>query len=85
MEPMGVLDASLRIIIILALLGWNVLEGLSLRTPYPVTMVKLWESPIWRISLLVAIWLGAEWCPRVGLMTALATVLYITNMIQVTL
>jgi len=83
MEPSGILDASLRMIMILTLLGWNVLEGLSLRTPYPDTMVALWGSPVWRVALLVAIWLGAEWCPRVGIMTALAAVMYITNMIQV--
>lgn len=83
MEPSGILDASIRMIMILSLLGWNALEGLSLRTPYPATMVALWDSPVWRVSLLVVIWLGAEWCPRIGMMTALATVMYISNMIQV--
>ena len=33
--------------------------------------------------LLFIIWLGAEWCPRVGVMTATAVVFYIVNMIQV--
>ena len=83
MEPSGIVDATLRIIIILSLLGWIVFEGLSLRTPDPATMVALWESPIWRVSLLVIVWLGAEWCPRVGILTALATTLYIANMMQV--
>jgi len=84
MEPSGIVDAGLRMTMILLLLGWNVFEGLSLRTPYPATMIALWESPVWRVSLLLAVWLGAEWCPRVGLMTALATVMYIVNMIQIT-
>lgn len=84
MEPSGIVDAGLRMSMILLLLGWNVFEGLSLRTPYPATMIALWESPVWRVSLLLAVWLGAEWCPRVGLMTALATVMYIVNMIQIT-
>lgn len=84
MDPSGIVDATLRISIILLLLGWNVFEGLSLRTPYPATMVALWESPLWRVSLLFAVWLGAEWCPRVGLMTALAVSMYIVNMIQIT-
>lgn len=84
MEPIGVVDATLRFIMVLALLGWNVFEGLSLRTPYPPTMVALWSSPIWRMVLLFSIWLGAEWCPRVGIMTALAVFLYIGNMIQIT-
>ena len=84
MEPSGIVDASLRITMILLLLGWNVFEGLSLRTPYPSTMVVLWDSPVWRVFLLLAIWLGAEWCPRVGLMTGLAATMYIVNMIQIT-
>ena len=84
MDPQGIVDGSLRMIIILGLFGWNVFEGLSLRTPYPATMVALWDSPLWRVSLLFAIWLGAEWCPRIGYMTALATSMYIANMIQIT-
>jgi len=84
MEPQGIVDTSLRMIVVLGLLGWNVFEGLSLRTPYPATMVALWESPIWRLVLLLAVWLGAEWCPRVGLMTGLAASMYIINMIQIT-
>ena len=82
-EPLGIVDASLRMIVILSLIGWNVLEAMSLRMPYPSTMVALWESPLWRVILLLTVWLGAEWCPRVGLMTGMAIVLYISNMIQI--
>jgi len=82
-EPSGVVDASLRLIVVFGLLGWNAFEALSLRTPYPSSMVSLWESPIWRIALLFIIWVGAEWCPRVGLMTGMAVVMYIVNMIQI--
>ena len=83
MEPTGPVDMFLRILMVLTLFGWNVVEGLSLRTPYPATMVALWDSPVWRFALLLAIWLGAEWCPRVGIMTALAVVSYIVDMIQI--
>jgi hypothetical protein len=82
-ENVGVVDGALRIIVILGLLGWNAFEALSLRTPYPSTMVALWESPIWRMALLFIVWLGAEWCPRIGLMTGIAVVMYIVNMIQI--
>lgn len=82
-EPSGVVDASLRLIVVFGLLGWNAFEALSLRTPYPSSMVSLWESPIWRIALLFIIWVGAEWCPRVGLMTGMAVLMYIVNMIQI--
>ena len=82
-EPSGVVDGILRIIVILGLLGWNAFEALSLRTPYPSSMVALWDSPIWRMILLFIIWLGAEWCPQVGLMTGIAVLMYIVNMIQI--
>lgn len=81
--PSGMIDGGLRMLVILALIGWNAFEGLSLRTPYPDTMVALWASPYWRFMLLLSIWLGAEWCPRVGMMTAVAVLMYITNMIQI--
>ena len=83
MDPTGPVDMVLRLTLVIALFGWNVVEGLSLRTPYPATMVALWDSPVWRFALLLAIWLGAEWCPRVGIMTALAVVSYIVDMIQI--
>jgi len=82
--PVGVVDGVLRLILVLAFFGWNVFEGLSLRTPYPPTMVVLWASPLWRFLLLLVVWLGAEWCPRVGILSALAVVMYIVNMIQIT-
>jgi hypothetical protein len=82
-DPTGPVDASLRMIVILGLMGWNAFEALSLRTPYPSSMVALWESPVWRMILLFIVWVGAEWCPRVGLMTGMAVVMYIVNMIQI--
>ena len=82
--PVGIVDGVFRLILVLVLLGWNVFEGLSLRTPYPSTMVALWASPLWRFLLLLTIWLGAEWCPRVGVLSAIAVVMYIVNMIQIT-
>jgi hypothetical protein len=84
LDPVGAVDGILRLILVLALFGWNVFEGLSLRTPYPATMVALWASPLWRALLLLTIWIGAEWCPRVGVLTAVAVLMYIVNMIQIT-
>jgi len=82
-NPLGLIDAVLRITVVLGLLGWNAFEALSLRTPYPSSMVALWESPVWRMMLLFIVWLGAEWCPRVGAMTGIAVLMYIVNMIQI--
>lgn len=82
-NPLGLIDAVLRIAVVLGLLGWNAFEALSLRTPYPSSMVALWDSPIWRLLLLFIVWVGAEWCPRVGVMTGMAVLMYIVNMIQI--
>ena len=84
LEPSGRVDGTLRFVMVLALLGWNALNAFSLRTPYPATMVALWNSPLWRIIILLTLWLGAEWCPRVGILTALAVTMYIVNMVQIT-
>ena len=84
LEPSGNIDAAMRMILVLFFVGWNAIEALSLRTPYPSTMVALWHSPMWRFIFLMAVWLGAEWCPRVGIMSAIAVVFYAVNMIQIT-
>jgi len=83
LEPHGVLDMALRLIMVITLLAWNIFESLALRIAYPSTTVALWESPVWRMLILFIVWLGAEWCPRVGILTALAVSLYISNMIQI--
>jgi hypothetical protein len=83
LEPSGNIDAALRLVMIFVLFGWNALESLSLRTPYPSSMVALWESPVWRIVLLFTVWLGAQWCPRVGMLSGLAVLMYVANMVQI--
>jgi hypothetical protein len=83
LEPSGTFDGAMRLVVTLTLLGWNVFEGLSLRTPYPAILVDMWHTPLWRAVFLLLVWLGAEWCPRVGVMTALAVILYIVNMLIV--
>ena len=83
LEPSGTLDGALRLIVTLVLLGWNVFEGLSLRTPYPAIMSEMWESPVWRMVFLLLVWLGAEWCPRVGAMTGVAVLFYVVDMLMV--
>lgn len=83
LEPTGTVDGALRLIVTFVLLGWNVFEGLSLRTPYPDILTEMWQSPYWRFVGLLLVWLGAEWCPRVGVMTGLAVLLYIIDMLMV--
>jgi len=82
-EPSGLIDAVIRYILVLSLFAWDAFEALSLRTPYPSTMVALWSIPVWRMLLLFTIWLGAEWSSHVGILTAIAVLFYTVNMIQI--
>ena len=82
LEPTSAFDGLMRLIVSMVLIAWTVFEGLSLRTPYPAILIEMWHSPIWRMLFLLAIWLGAEWCPRIGLLTAVAVLFYIVDMMM---
>lgn len=83
LDSLGILNASIQIILILTLFAWDVFESLSLRTPYPATMVALWSIPLWRIVLLTTLWFGAEWSPQIGILSAIAVAFYSVDMIQI--
>lgn len=70
------LDAVLRLLVTLGLLGWNIVEGAVFENEYPKIFVALYPYPLWRIALLVALFVGASWCPSVGLMMAFGLVFY---------
>ena len=73
------LDSILRLsaVVIMALLIWN--YSLVYQSPYPEKLVELEQHPWWRALLVIAIVLGALWCPRVGVLLALAAVLYMSD------
>ena len=45
-----------------------------LETPYPELLIELYAMPITRIFLLALVLLTATWCPKAGIMIALAYV-----------
>jgi hypothetical protein len=83
LESLGFLNATIQMILTLTLFGWDVFESLSLRTPYPPSMVALWSIPLWRIALLTTLWIGAEWSPHIGILSAVAVAFYSVDMIQI--
>lgn len=74
------IDLVCRIIFIIALLGWNVLEGAAFENYYPKALVKLYTVPLWRFALLVATILSARWSTSVGVMMAFAIFFYVMDM-----
>lgn len=72
LAPSSKTDGMLRIAIALALLLWSATEGLTLDKPYPPGLLELYSYPITRLLLLLFVALSAIWCPRVGIMAAVA-------------
>lgn len=80
MEPSGVYDAAARIVVTSVFFIWNLYEGTVLEAPYEPILVKLYSIPFWRFLVVMAVLLAANWCPRVGVMFALAVFFYIEDM-----
>ena len=78
------IDSILRLTVTALLFVWNVIEGSVFENEYPRAFVHLYPYPIWRAALLLALVLGAAWCPSVGLMLAFAAFFYVMDM-EVTL
>ena len=80
MEPSGVYDAAARIVVTSVFFIWNLYEGTVLEAPYEPVLVKLYSIPFWRFLVIMAVLVAAHWCPRVGVMFALAVFFYIEDM-----
>jgi hypothetical protein len=80
MIPENKVDAGLRLLVALALFGWNWLEGAVFENEYPGAFVRFYKVPLWRVVLLVLLITGAMWCPTVGFMLAYAMFFYVMDM-----
>ena len=47
---------------------------------YSRTMVDLYMFPWWRLLVVLAVLTAALWCPRVGIVAALAAFFYLADM-----
>ena len=80
LEPDGVIDATARIVVTAALFVWNLYEGSVLESAYSRELVRLYAFPLWRFVIVLSILLATSWCPRVGVMLALAVFFYIEDL-----
>ncbi len=77
-------DSILRLIVVAAFFIWNMVEGAVFENEYPKAMVALYPYPLWRLMIPVLLYLGASWCPSVGIMLAFFVFFYVMDM-EVTL
>lgn len=80
LEPDSVLDATARVVVTSAFFIWNFYEGSVFEAPYDTSLVKLYGFPLFRFALVLALLVASYWCPRVGIMVALAVFFYIEDM-----
>jgi hypothetical protein len=80
LEPKGSVDAGLRIFFAAAFFIWNLFEGSALESPYPQSLVHLYAYPLWRLAVVLLVFLAALWCPRVGILLALAVFFYLEDL-----
>ena len=69
-----------RALAITLLIVWLLVVGLIYHAPYPKEMIDLSGQPLWRLLLVAGVVAGAYWCPQVGLLAALAVVLYLSDL-----
>ena len=78
------LDKILEFTIVILFFGWNLLEGSVFENEYPYAMVNLYQYPIWRLLIVVLLFLAGDWSPLVAIMIAFTTFFYIMD-IEVTM
>lgn len=54
--------------------------GTVFEVHYPTRFVELYAFPWWRLLIVLLVAIGAWWCPRVGLLVALAAFFYLNDM-----
>lgn len=80
LAPENVLDATARTVVVSIFLIWNLYEGSVFETPYDKTLFRLYSFPLFRFVLVLLVLVASYWCPRVGVMVALAVFFYIEDM-----
>lgn len=78
------LDSTLRLTMVGILFIWTVLYGSAFEVPYSRNLVELHAVPAWRFALALAVLAAAYWCPRVGILAALAIFFYFSDLEKLT-
>lgn len=84
LAPGSPADMTARLVATLTFFIWNLFQGSLFHTPYPVEWVTLYPIPYFRLFLVLTTIAAAAWCPRVGVMVALALFFYLEDMFHLT-
>ena len=77
-------DHLARQITAVLLLVWLLIVGMKYHAAYPKELVQLAGHPLWRLLVVVGAVAASVWCPRVGILAAIAVVLYLADMRSLT-
>ena len=84
LAPGGTFDMTARLLVTAVFFIWNVFDGALFHTAYAPEWVTLYPIPYWRLFLVLTTIAAAAWCPRVGVMVALALFFYLGDMFHLT-
>jgi hypothetical protein len=74
------LDGYIKLLFIVALFGWNLVEGAIYENVYPLAMIHVYPMAIWRIMLLALIVLASDWSAHVTLLLVYMVFFYIMDL-----
>lgn len=74
------LDGYIKLLFIIALFGWNLVEGAIYENMYPLAMIHIYPMAIWRIMLLALIILASDWSAHVTLLLVYMVFFYIMDL-----
>jgi len=80
LEEHSPLDNLLRVGAVIVIIGYIILESTVFQKHYSKRLVNLYSHPWWRMLLIGFVALGTWWCPRVGLVLAIAVYFYLNDM-----
>ena len=74
------IDVYIKLILIIALFAWNLVEGAVYENAYPLAMIHIYPLAIWRIMLLVLIFFASEWSEHITLLLVYTVFFYIMDL-----
>ena len=74
------IDSITRMMVSVLLGTWLIVFALRFDAEYPKELIIMAGQPWWRLLMVVAVLAAAYWCPRVGILAALAVVVYLADL-----
>ena len=73
-------EGYVKLAFIIALFGWNLVEGAVFEHQYPLAMIHVYPLAIWRIMLLILVVLASEWSAHTTLLLVYMIFFYIMDL-----